>query len=143
VSGHEAAKPKGRGGDPAKKKRRKGFTKSREAGLGLGASKAWQAIGRHAWGYEFSILRDVPIPLERRLELGAGLRGLRGKKRCLSAGLEEDGSASKVLVSDPFDYETVRKKLQFILNRKVNIRNLHARGAFSKAINRKLWTDGR
>src|SRR5688572_12057941 len=86
-------------------------------------------------GYEFFDLRDVPIPpsvVELVLESVA-------RENAVIPLAEEDG-ALKVLVSDPFDYETF-EKLQFILNRKVNIA-LATRESILEAINRNYGQMG-
>src|SRR5688572_6040387 len=86
-------------------------------------------------GYEFFDLRDVPIPpsvVELVLESVA-------RENAVIPLAEEDG-ALKVLVSDPFDYET-QEKLQFILNRKVDIA-LATRESILEAINRNYGQMG-
>src|SRR5262245_12084537 len=66
-------------------------------------------------GYEFFDLRDVPIP-PSVVEL---VPESVARENAVIPLAEEDG-ALKVLVSDPDDYQTF-EKLQFILNRKVDI----------------------
>ena len=66
-------------------------------------------------GYEFFDLRDVPIP-PAVVEL---VPESVARENAVIPLAEEDGGL-KVMVSDPFDYETL-EKLRFILNRKVNI----------------------
>ena len=80
-------------------------------------------------GYEFVDLRDVPIP-PSVVEL---VPESVARENAVIPFAEDDG-ALKVLVSDPFDYETF-EKLQFILNRKVNI-GLATRESILEAINR-------
>jgi imidazole glycerol phosphate synthase subunit HisF len=80
-------------------------------------------------GYEFFNLRDVPIPSE--------VVELIPESVCREntvIPLAEEGNALKIVVSDPFDYETF-EKLQFILNRRVNIA-LATRQSILNAINR-------
>ena len=86
-------------------------------------------------GYEFFDLRDVPIP-PAVVEL---VPESVARENAVIPLAEEDG-ALKVLVSDPFDYETV-EKLQFILNRKVNIA-LATRESILEAINRNYGQMG-
>lgn len=86
-------------------------------------------------GYEFVDLRDVPIPpsvVELVPESVARENAV--------IPLAEDDGALKVLVSDPFDYETF-EKLQFILNRKVDIA-LATRESILEAINRNYGQMG-
>src|SRR3954452_15258620 len=66
-------------------------------------------------GYEFFDLRDVPIP-KSIIEL---VPESVAREHAVIP-LAEEGSALKILVSDPFAYETF-ETLQFVLNRKVNI----------------------
>jgi type IV pilus assembly protein PilB len=86
-------------------------------------------------GYEFFDLRDVPIP-PHVVEL---VPESVARENAVIPLAEEDG-ALKVLVSDPFDYETF-EKLQFILNRKVNIA-LATRESILEAINRNYGQMG-
>jgi type IV pilus assembly protein PilB len=86
-------------------------------------------------GYEFFDLRDVPIP-PHVVEL---VPESVARENAVIPLAEEDG-ALKVLVSDPFDYETF-EKLQFILNRKVNIA-LATRESIIEAINRNYGQMG-
>ena len=86
-------------------------------------------------GYEFFDLRDVPIP-PAVVEL---VPESVARENAVIPLAEEDG-ALKVLVSDPFDYETF-EKLQFILNRKVNIA-LATRESILEAINRNYGQMG-
>ncbi len=86
-------------------------------------------------GYEFFDLRDVPIP-PSVVEL---VPESVARENAVIPLAEEDG-ALKVLVSDPFDYETF-EKLQFILNRKVNIA-LATRESILEAINRNYGQMG-
>jgi type IV pilus assembly protein PilB len=86
-------------------------------------------------GYEFFDLRDVPIP-PSVVEL---VPESVARENAIIPLAEEDG-ALKVLVSDPFDYETF-EKLQFILNRKVNIA-LATRESILEAINRNYGQMG-
>jgi type IV pilus assembly protein PilB len=86
-------------------------------------------------GYEFFDLRDVPIP-PSIVEL---VPESVARENAVIPLAEEDG-ALKVLVSDPFDYETF-EKLQFILNRKVNIA-LATRESILEAINRNYGQMG-
>lgn len=80
-------------------------------------------------GYEYFDLRDVPIPphvVEMVPESVARENAV--------IPLAEEDDALKVLVSDPDDYETL-DKLQFILNRKIEIA-LATREGILEAINR-------
>src|SRR5438874_5670757 len=86
-------------------------------------------------GYEFVDLRDVPIP-PSVVEL---VPESVARENAVIPFAEDDG-ALKVLVSDPFDYETF-EKLQFILNRKVNI-GLATRESILEAINRNYGQMG-
>jgi type IV pilus assembly protein PilB len=86
-------------------------------------------------GYEFFDLRDVPIP-PHVVEL---VPESVARENAVIPLAEEDG-ALKVLVSDPFDYETF-EKLQFILNRKVDIA-LATRESILEAINRNYGQMG-
>ena len=86
-------------------------------------------------GYEFFDLHDVPIP-PSVVEL---VPESVARENAVIPFAEEDG-ALKVLVSDPFDYETF-EKLQFILNRKVNIA-LATRESILEAINRNYGQMG-
>ena len=86
-------------------------------------------------GYEFFDLRDVPIP-PSVVEL---VPESVARENAVIPLAEEDG-ALKVLVSDPFDFETF-EKLQFILNRKVNIA-LATRESILEAINRNYGQMG-
>jgi type IV pilus assembly protein PilB len=86
-------------------------------------------------GYEFIDLRDTPIP-PAVVEL---VPESVARENAVIPFAEEDG-ALKVLVSDPFDYETF-EKLQFILNRKVNIA-LSTRESILEAINRNYGQMG-
>src|SRR5262245_11468045 len=86
-------------------------------------------------GYEFFDLRDVPIP-PAVVEL---VPESVARENAVIPLAEEDG-ALKVLVSDPNDYETF-EKLQFILNRKVNIA-LATRESILEAINRNYGQMG-
>jgi len=86
-------------------------------------------------GYEFFDLRDVPIP-PHVVEL---VPESVARENAVIPLAEEDG-ALKVLVSDPFDYETF-EKLQFILNRKVNIA-LATKESILEAINRNYGQMG-
>jgi type IV pilus assembly protein PilB len=86
-------------------------------------------------GYEFIDLRDVPIP-PSVVEL---VPESVARENAVIPLSEEDG-ALKVLVSDPFDYETF-EKLQFILNRKVDIA-LATRESILEAINRNYGQMG-
>jgi type IV pilus assembly protein PilB len=86
-------------------------------------------------GYEFFDLRDVPIP-PSVVEL---VPESVARENAVIPLAEEDG-ALKVLVSDPFDYETF-EKLQFILNRKVNIA-LATKESILEAINRNYGQMG-
>src|SRR5918996_394380 len=86
-------------------------------------------------GYEFFDLRDVPIP-PSVVEL---VPESVARENAVIPLAEEDG-ALKVLVSDPFDYETF-EKLQFILNRKVDIA-LATRESILEAINRNYGQMG-
>ncbi len=86
-------------------------------------------------GYEFFDLRDVPIP-PSVVEL---VPESVARENAVIPLAEEDG-ALKVLVSDPFDYETF-EKLQFILNRKVNIA-LATKESIIEAINRNYGQMG-
>ncbi|MCI0492144.1 MAG: Flp pilus assembly complex ATPase component TadA [Planctomycetes bacterium] len=86
-------------------------------------------------GYEFVDLRDVPIP-PSVVEL---VPESVARENAVIPLSEEDG-ALKVLVSDPFDYETF-EKLQFILNRKVDIA-LATRESILEAINRNYGQMG-
>jgi type IV pilus assembly protein PilB len=86
-------------------------------------------------GYEFFDLRDVPIP-PSVVEL---VPESVARENAVIPLAEEDG-ALKVLCSDPFDYETF-EKLQFILNRKVNIA-LATRESILEAINRNYGQMG-
>ena len=86
-------------------------------------------------GYEFVDLRDVPIP-PAVVEL---VPESVARENAVIPLSEEDG-ALKVLVSDPFDYETF-EKLQFILNRKVDIA-LATRESILEAINRNYGQMG-
>jgi type IV pilus assembly protein PilB len=86
-------------------------------------------------GYEFFDLRDVPIP-PAVVEL---VPESVARENAVIPLSEEDG-ALKVLVSDPFDYETF-EKLQFILNRKVDIA-LATRESILEAINRNYGQMG-
>jgi type IV pilus assembly protein PilB len=86
-------------------------------------------------GYEFFDLRDVPIP-PSVVEL---VPESVARENAIIPLAEEEG-ALKVLVSDPFDYETF-EKLQFILNRKVNIA-LATRESILEAINRNYGQMG-
>ena len=87
-------------------------------------------------GYEFFDLRDVPIP-PSVVEL---VPESVARENAVIPLAEEDG-ALKVLVSDPFDYETF-EKLQFILNRKVNIA-LATQGKHFRGHQPQLRPDGR
>lgn len=87
-------------------------------------------------GYEFFDLQDVPIP-PHVVELVPESVSRENAVIPLDEG--EDGSL-KVLVSDPFDYETF-EKLQFILNRKINIA-LATRESILEAINRNYGQMG-
>ena len=87
-------------------------------------------------GYEFIDLRDVPIP-PAVVELVP--ESVARENAVIPLEAEEDGSL-KVLVSDPFDYETF-EKLQFILNRKVDIA-LATRESILEAINRNYGQMG-
>jgi type IV pilus assembly protein PilB len=86
-------------------------------------------------GYDFIDLRDTPIP-PAVVEL---VPESVARENAVIPFAEEDG-ALKVLVSDPFDYETF-EKLQFILNRKVNIA-LSTRESILEAINRNYGQMG-
>jgi len=86
-------------------------------------------------GYEFVDLRDVPIP-PSVVEL---VPESVARENAVIPLAEVDG-ALKVLVSDPFDYETF-EKLQFILNRKVDIA-LATRESILEAINRNYGQMG-
>jgi type IV pilus assembly protein PilB len=86
-------------------------------------------------GYDFIDLRDTPIP-PSVVEL---VPESVARENAVIPFAEEDG-ALKVLVSDPFDYETF-EKLQFILNRKVNIA-LSTRESILEAINRNYGQMG-
>ena len=86
-------------------------------------------------GYEFFDLRDVPIP-PHVVEL---VPESVARENAVIPLAEEDG-ALKVLTSDPFDYET-QEKLQFILNRKVDIA-LATRESILEAINRNYGQMG-
>jgi type IV pilus assembly protein PilB len=86
-------------------------------------------------GYEFFDLRDVPIP-PHIVEL---VPESVARENAVIPLAEEDG-ALKVLTSDPFDYET-QEKLQFILNRKVDIA-LATRESILEAINRNYGQMG-
>jgi len=87
-------------------------------------------------GYEFFDLRDVPIP-PHVVELVP--ESVSRENAVVPLAEEEDGTL-KVLVSDPFDYETF-EKLQFILNRKINIA-LATRESILEAINRNYGQMG-
>ena len=87
-------------------------------------------------GYEFFDLRDVPSP-PHVVELVP--ESVARENAVIPLEVDEDGSL-KVLVSDPFDYETF-EKLQFILNRKVNIA-LATRESILEAINRNYGQMG-
>jgi type IV pilus assembly protein PilB len=87
-------------------------------------------------GYEFIDLRDVPIP-PAVVELVP--ESVARENAVIPLAAQEDGSL-KVLVSDPFDYETF-EKLQFILNRKVDIA-LATRESILEAINRNYGQMG-
>ncbi len=86
-------------------------------------------------GFEFFDLRDVPIP-PHVVEL---VPESVARENAVIPLAEEDG-ALKVLTSDPFDYET-QEKLQFILNRKVDIA-LATRESILEAINRNYGQMG-
>jgi type IV pilus assembly protein PilB len=86
-------------------------------------------------GYEFFDLRDVPIP-PAVVEL---VPESVARENAVIPLAEEEGGL-KVLVSDPFAYETL-EKLQFILNRKVNIA-LATRESILEAINRNYGQMG-
>jgi type IV pilus assembly protein PilB len=86
-------------------------------------------------GYDFIDLNDAPIP-PSVVEL---VPESVARENAVIPFAEEDG-ALKVLVSDPFDYETF-EKLQFILNRKVNIA-LATRESILEAINRNYGQMG-
>jgi type IV pilus assembly protein PilB len=86
-------------------------------------------------GYEFFDLRDVPIP-PHIVEL---VPESVARENAVIPLAEEDG-ALKVLTSDPFDYET-QEKLQFILNRKVDIA-LATKESILEAINRNYGQMG-
>ena len=86
-------------------------------------------------GYEFFDLRDVPIP-PHVVEL---VPESVARENAVIPLAEEDG-ALKVLVSDPTDYETF-EKLQFILNRKVDIA-LATKESIFEAINRNYGQMG-
>ena len=86
-------------------------------------------------GYEFFDLRDVPIP-PAVVEL---VPESVARENAVIPLAEEDGGL-KVLVSDPFAYETL-EKLQFILNRKVHIA-LATRESILEAINRNYGQMG-
>ena len=86
-------------------------------------------------GYEFVDLRDVPIP-PSVVEL---VPESVARENAVIPFAEED-DALKVLFSDPSDYETV-EKLQFILNRKVNM-GLATRESILEAINRNYGQMG-
>ena len=87
-------------------------------------------------GYEFFDLRDVPIP-PHVVELVP--ESVSRENAVVPLAEEEDGTL-KVLVSDPFDYETF-EKLQFILNRKIKIA-LATRESILEAINRNYGQMG-
>jgi type IV pilus assembly protein PilB len=86
-------------------------------------------------GYDFIDLNDAPIP-PSVVEL---VPESVARENAVIPFAEEDG-ALKVLVSDPDDYETF-EKLQFILNRKVNIA-LATRESILEAINRNYGQMG-
>lgn len=86
-------------------------------------------------GFEFFDLRDVPIP-PAVVEL---VPESVARENAVIPLAEEEGGL-KVLVSDPFAYETL-EKLQFILNRKVNIA-LATRESILEAINRNYGQMG-
>jgi type IV pilus assembly protein PilB len=86
-------------------------------------------------GYDYIDLNDAPIP-PSVVEL---VPESVARENAVIPFAEEDG-ALKVLVSDPFDYETF-EKLQFILNRKVNIA-LATRESILEAINRNYGQMG-
>ncbi|QDU90182.1 Type II/IV secretion system protein [Pirellulimonas nuda] len=86
-------------------------------------------------GYEFYDLRDVPIP-PAVVEL---VPESVARENAVIPLAEED-DALKVLVSDPDDYETF-DKLQFILNRKINI-GIATRESILEAINRNYGQMG-
>lgn len=85
--------------------------------------------------YEYIDLKDVPIPpsvVELVPESVARENAV--------IPLSEDDGALKVLVSDPYDYDTI-EKLQFILNRKIDIA-LATRESILEAINRNYGQMG-
>ncbi|MEX2167927.1 MAG: ATPase, T2SS/T4P/T4SS family [Pirellulales bacterium] len=85
--------------------------------------------------YEYIDLKDVPIPpsvVELVPESVARENAV--------IPLSENEGALKVLVSDPYDYDTI-EKLQFILNRKIDIA-LATRESILEAINRNYGQMG-
>ncbi|MCA9238941.1 MAG: Flp pilus assembly complex ATPase component TadA, partial [Planctomycetales bacterium] len=98
------------------------------------AEQAMQALA-DLNNYEFFDLRDVPIP-PHVVELVP--ESVARENYIIPLAEEED--ALKVLVSDPNDIETI-DKLQFILNRKINIA-LATRESILEAINRNYGQMG-
>jgi len=106
-------------------------TKEHKALVQLGYATAEQIAQAMAdlHGYDFYDLRDVPIPpavVELVPESVA--------RENVIIPLAEEEDALKVLVADPDDYETL-DKLQFILNRKIDI-GLATEESINEAINR-------
>lgn len=105
------------------------------AQLGYASSEQIMQAQADIHGYEFYDLRDVPIP-PSVVEL---VPESVARENAIIPLAEED-DALKVLVSDPDDFETL-DKLQFILNRKIDI-GLATKESILEAINRNYGQMG-
>ncbi len=97
--------------------------------LGYASSEAISRAMAKQFGYEFFDLKDVAIP-PSVVEL---VPESVARENAVIPLAEEDGSL-RVLVSDPQDFDTI-DKLQFILNRKIDIA-IATRESILEAINR-------
>ena len=110
---------------------KKNGSKAQDVLVELGYASAEQVMQAHAdiQGFEFINLQDVPIP-PAVVELVP--ESVARENAVIPIG--EDGEGLKVCVSDPDDFETI-EKLQFILNRKIDIA-LATKEHILEAINR-------
>lgn len=116
---------------------KKSGKKAEEALVELGYASADQVAQAHADlnGFDFINLQDVPIPpsvVELVPESVARENAV--------IPIEENDDSLKVCVSDPDDFETI-EKLQFILNRKIDIA-LATKEQILEAINRNYGQMG-
>ena len=111
---------------------KRGDSKPHEALVELGYASAEQVMQAMAdiHGFEFINLQDVPIP-PAVVEL---VPESVARENAVLPFDEIDGGGLRICVSDPDDFETI-EKLQFILNRKIDIA-LATREHILEAINR-------